>query len=143
MLLTPVEARVLDVETLLIAGLVTCDPATADPKTGRDPAEQYYWTRLALVVAHAFWHRCVGRQLESEVDDADLAQIFEERERDDALAAVLEHDPGQPCERNGVRYCIDCGDAIDPRRLLARPNAIRCADCQGIHEQRQGVRCGN
>jgi len=32
--------------------------------------------------------------------------------------------------------CLDCGEAIDPRRLKAQPTAIRCIACQGRAEQR-------
>ncbi|MBA3623853.1 MAG: TraR/DksA family transcriptional regulator [Methylibium sp.] len=32
--------------------------------------------------------------------------------------------------------CVDCGEAIDPRRLQAQPTAIRCIACQGRAEQR-------
>ena len=34
-----------------------------------------------------------------------------------------------------VRYCIDCGAKIDPRRLDAVPNAVRCVRCQSEYEQ--------
>ena len=31
--------------------------------------------------------------------------------------------------------CIDCGDAIDLRRLLALPATPYCAPCQSVHER--------
>ncbi|MDI1239772.1 MAG: TraR/DksA C4-type zinc finger protein [Polaromonas sp.] len=31
-------------------------------------------------------------------------------------------------------YCLDCGEAIDLRRLAARPAAALCTTCQAIHE---------
>ncbi|HYF16291.1 MAG TPA: TraR/DksA family transcriptional regulator [Ramlibacter sp.] len=36
--------------------------------------------------------------------------------------------------RYGV--CLDCGDAIDPRRLAALPATAYCPSCQQAHEQR-------
>jgi DnaK suppressor protein len=31
--------------------------------------------------------------------------------------------------------CVDCGDAIDLRRLTALPEAACCAPCQEVHER--------
>lgn len=31
--------------------------------------------------------------------------------------------------------CLDCGDAIDERRLMALPAAPYCIACQAVHEQ--------
>jgi DnaK suppressor protein len=31
--------------------------------------------------------------------------------------------------------CIDCGDAIDPRRLSALPATAYCTACQAVHER--------
>ena len=31
-------------------------------------------------------------------------------------------------------HCLDCGEAIDLRRLAARPAAALCTMCQAIHE---------
>ena len=31
-------------------------------------------------------------------------------------------------------HCLDCGEAIDLRRLTARPAAALCTTCQAIHE---------
>ncbi|AKJ29334.1 TraR/DksA family transcriptional regulator [Caldimonas brevitalea] len=31
--------------------------------------------------------------------------------------------------------CIDCGQDIDYRRLMAQPTASRCADCQSVYER--------
>ncbi|MDP2452331.1 MAG: TraR/DksA C4-type zinc finger protein [Polaromonas sp.] len=31
-------------------------------------------------------------------------------------------------------HCLDCGEAIDLRRLAARPAAALCTTCQAIHE---------
>ncbi len=34
--------------------------------------------------------------------------------------------------------CVDCGAAIDPARLEARPQAARCIACQRRREDRRG-----
>lgn len=34
--------------------------------------------------------------------------------------------------------CVDCDEAIDPRRLQAHPAALRCAHCQGRFEAAKG-----
>jgi DnaK suppressor protein len=34
-------------------------------------------------------------------------------------------------------YCVDCGDVIAPSRLRAVPFAVRCRDCQALHEREQ------
>ncbi len=31
--------------------------------------------------------------------------------------------------------CVDCGDDIELRRLVAFPTAKRCVDCQSLHER--------
>jgi len=31
--------------------------------------------------------------------------------------------------------CVDCGETIDPKRLEAYPTAVRCIECQSIHER--------
>ena len=35
----------------------------------------------------------------------------------------------------GQVLCMDCEDEIGAARLAALPNAVRCIDCQSIHEQ--------
>jgi len=35
-------------------------------------------------------------------------------------------------------YCIDCGDDIPERRLIAQPAAERCVHCQERHERQMG-----
>ena len=31
--------------------------------------------------------------------------------------------------------CVQCGDSIDFKRLLAHPSAARCAGCQSVYER--------
>jgi DnaK suppressor protein len=45
----------------------------------------------------------------------------------------------EPLERarvvHGVAYCVDCGLDIPPERLKAKPDAVRCVECQGKKER--------
>lgn len=72
------------------------------------------------------------------VDEIDRAQRQEQQTRDRAIQEVLKKDQEneQPDEENGIRYCLDCGLDIPKKRLAARPNSVRCVDCQHIKEQR-------
>lgn len=54
--------------------------------------------------------------------DRDLAEL---REIDLALRRLGDGSYG---------ICIDCGEPIDPRRVVARPVALRCVGCQAIAE---------
>jgi DnaK suppressor protein len=47
--------------------------------------------------------------------------------------ARREQEPPQWRVDKSVR-CVACGDAIQPERLRARPDAARCIDCQIDHE---------
>lgn len=68
------------------------------------------------------------------MDDADRAQIKEQQFLSDALAGVCASDDSTTNDQDGL--CDDCGDAIEPGRLAAKPNARRCVSCQQEHEQR-------
>ena len=61
------------------------------------------------------------------VDDAALSRAA--RELDEVLAALHRLDEGS------YGLCIDCGGAIDERRLLAMPATRFCTGCQEIHER--------
>ncbi len=37
---------------------------------------------------------------------------------------------------DGIAYCVDCGLDIDARRLEAKPDAVRCVECQEKKERR-------
>lgn len=39
-------------------------------------------------------------------------------------AALLKHSP------NGERICASCAEPIDPRRITAMPDAVRCTECE-------------
>lgn len=68
-----------------------------------------------------------AKEARTVVDDAALAQA--EKELDEVLAAQHRLDDGS------YGLCIDCGAAIDERRLLALPATRFCTSCQEIHER--------
>lgn len=72
------------------------------------------------------------------MDEADQAEKLESAERERALDAQLARgrEYEVPRERNGARICLDCSDPIDPKRLAARPEAVRCIWCQYLREER-------
>lgn len=58
------------------------------------------------------------------------------RHRDLALQAQRNSRPVEaPLEVGGTRLCLDCHDPIDPRRIAAYPQAVRCAECQHYHDK--------
>lgn len=54
--------------------------------------------------------------------ERDLAEL---RDIDAALQRIQE---------GGYGTCFDCGNEIDPRRLLAQPQTLRCLECQALAE---------
>ncbi len=71
-------------------------------------------------------------------DIADHAGELEERQRADALraqSAVLVELPRH--DHEGKRVCLDCEERLPAKRLKASPNAVRCVECQDLHEKRQ------
>lgn len=72
------------------------------------------------------------------MDELDRAKELEMADRESALNRQLEQakETETPLERDGVRVCLDCGDPIDPKRLAARPEAVRCVWCKYIKERR-------
>lgn len=67
----------------------------------------------------------------------DLAQEVEQRQRDEALArfaeAVAATEPQLMID--GVRACLDCFEPLTKKRLEAKPDAVRCVECQALHEE--------
>ena len=75
------------------------------------------------------------------MDVADQARHLETRQRDQALLRQQTHrEQATPVVRDGIRCCLDCDTAIDKRRLQAYPSAVRCVECQQIHEQQSRQR---
>lgn len=63
-------------------------------------------------------------------DEADHAQVYEERERMAAIEAAMHRTREDPLIVNGVLVCRGCGDGLSAERLRARPDATRCVPCQ-------------
>lgn len=71
-------------------------------------------------------------------DIADRAGELEEQQREQALrarSAVVIEMPKS--DREGKRICLTCEDRLSPKRLKASPRAVRCVECQDLHEKRQ------
>jgi RNA polymerase-binding transcription factor DksA len=77
-----------------------------------------------------------------EVDDEELADLQTSLD-----VASVERDIGEllrvreALERlHGPDYgeCVECGEDIPFRRLLAEPAALRCVQCEGVAERRAG-----
>ena len=81
-------------------------------------------------------------QLTTAVGDlVDRAEIAKEREEENAavdreLSELREIEAARTRIANGeAGICIDCDEPIAFKRLLARPTATRCIDCQALAEQ--------
>ncbi len=72
-------------------------------------------------------------------DIVDRAQEREEHLRGEALHAHAAAAAGEVArrDRDGYRICADCFDRLTAKRLRARPEAVRCVECQGLFEQKQ------
>ena len=71
-------------------------------------------------------------------DIADHAGELEEQQRAQALrarASVIIEMPKN--DREGKRICLACEDRLPQKRLKASPRAVRCVECQDLHEKRQ------
>lgn len=71
------------------------------------------------------------------MDAADRAEQLESATRDEALARHRARRPETPLLIDGERVCGSCFEAIEPRRLLAVPDAVRCTQCQEDVERYQ------
>lgn len=65
-------------------------------------------------------------QSQAVVDDAKAEQATEELQQILAARGRLDD--------QSYGYCLDCGEAIDERRLRALPAAPYCTPCQAVHE---------
>lgn len=68
---------------------------------------------------------------QAAVDDAQSAHAA--RELDEVHAAMRRIDDGRYGE------CLDCGEAIEPQRLLALPATPYCTSCQQAREHERAV----
>ncbi|HKJ08608.1 MAG TPA: TraR/DksA family transcriptional regulator [Gammaproteobacteria bacterium] len=88
-------------------------------------ADKPSYTELAGAV-HDLEDESVATLLE-DLDHSQLSHHVEEvHEIEAALQRVAEGNYG---------YCVDCGQEIEYRRLLAQPTARRCLDDQAKHER--------
>ena len=69
------------------------------------------------------------------MDILDRAKQAEMADRQRAIAAQKEKtkEPEQLIV-DGEILCIDCDRQVSKPRLVAKPNAARCIDCQSLHE---------
>jgi DnaK suppressor protein len=67
-----------------------------------------------------------GERIEATLGEKEIARDVEELRQ---IAAAR-----QRLSDGSYGYCVDCGDAIDLRRLLAQPAAARCTGCQTLAE---------
>lgn len=75
-------------------------------------------------------------------DQLDRAAELEMQARDQALQAQTRRTYEAPDEDATGRYCLDCGEQIPDERIIQVPWAVRCVDCQTIHERQEAVRVG-
>lgn len=67
-------------------------------------------------------------------DPFDKAQQLDELYRQMALANRPRPLAEAPDEDEQGRYCLDCGERISTARLNAKPDAVRCIECQCYRE---------
>jgi DnaK suppressor protein len=86
-------------------------------------------------------YKGIGRHHRYRLDSGDTTEVHPEGE----LAFALIQLKGEVLARideamrrlddGGYGHCGECGDAIAPARLRALPFAVRCKDCEEMHEQ--------
>lgn len=64
------------------------------------------------------------------------AQAYTERLTQAGIERATGRCVEQPLEIDGQRHCLDCDERLEPARLSANPQAVRCVDCQRLHERR-------
>jgi DnaK suppressor protein len=68
-----------------------------------------------------------GDETLATVEEAKSAHVLQELQQ---LAAARRR-----LQDHSYGHCLDCGDPIDLRRLVAMPATPYCAACQSVHEQ--------
>jgi len=67
---------------------------------------------------------------------ADLISDLDNAELDRDLGELRELEVARGKLAGGsYGICVDCGDEINFERLLVQPGALRCLDCQRVHER--------
>ncbi len=69
-------------------------------------------------------------------DPTDQASDLEEQQRSAAIQRHINRHRDQPVPNAQGRVCVDCGERIPAKRLLAHPNALRCIEHARRQEQR-------
>ncbi len=71
------------------------------------------------------------------MDDCDIAAELQQQDREGALRVALReaHRKETALIIDGERCCLDCEDSIEPERLTANPDAVRCVSCQARKER--------
>jgi len=71
-------------------------------------------------------------------DVLDRAKEIEMHQRNVAIQNQLDSakHSENPIEFNGHRFCLDCDNEINTKRLLANPKAVRCIGCQEVTESK-------
>lgn len=72
------------------------------------------------------------------MDECDAAAELEQMDREGALRVALRaaHTREDPLVIAGERCCLTCEEPIEPERLAASPDAVRCVSCQRKRERR-------
>ena len=63
----------------------------------------------------------------ADMDRAIALRAWQAAQQADAAGAA-------PLDADGAARCVECGAVIPPARLAARPDAVRCFDCQTARE---------
>ena len=75
----------------------------------------------------------LGREVSDakEVASAETQIVIDDAEVERDLAELREIQAARQRIQNGTYgSCVDCGDDIDPDRIQAQPQALRCLQCQ-------------
>ena len=68
-------------------------------------------------------------------DEADIAQDSQEREIQFLLSNRQNRVKEEILLRDGVPYCVECGEEIPMKRFNALGGCSRCVDCQRRREE--------
>jgi len=72
---------------------------------------------------------------------ADITEIAEVTTALDFELAMMAHQAARvdvkqlrSLENSAEVICVDCGDVVDAKRVKAKPDCVRCLDCQALKE---------
>lgn len=117
------KSQMADIRSALVAS------RTALLEQVRNDLEQSGQTQYAEILGRASGDSS-DEALAVTLGDLSAARVHHEirqlRELDAAMARIDSEDFG---------VCVDCGEAIPAARLKANPAAVRCVNCQEVHEK--------